>query len=55
MTLTRLLIVLCAGLLLADHKFGDDRVVRSIAAQATDTAYRLNDSISHILHKFSSS
>jgi hypothetical protein len=53
MTLTRLLIVLCAGLLITDHKFDNDRVIRSVAARAGDIASQLNDSISHTLRRLS--
>jgi hypothetical protein len=51
MMLARLLIVACALLIITDHKLGDDRVIRSVAAHASDMAYQLNDSISHMLRR----
>ena len=51
MTLTRLALILAAGLLFTDYEFGDGRLVQSISAQAVEIGYRLNDTFSQIVRR----
>jgi hypothetical protein len=50
MTFTRLVLILGAGLLFVDYKFGDGRLLQSVSAQTVDLGYALNNTFSQIVH-----
>lgn len=49
MTLTRLVLVLLAGLLTTDYKFGDGRLIQSVSAQTVELGHRLNYFFSRVV------
>jgi hypothetical protein len=51
MTLTRLVLILGAGLLFADYKFGNGRLVQSVSTQTVELGYKLNDTFSQIVRR----
>jgi hypothetical protein len=51
MTLTRLIVVLAAGILFADYKFGNGRLIDSISVQTIQLGYKLNDTLSQIVRR----
>jgi hypothetical protein len=51
MTPIRLVLILGAGLLFTDYKFGNGRLVESVSAQTADLGYRLNETVSRIVRR----
>jgi hypothetical protein len=50
-TFTRLVLILGAGLLLTDYKFGNGHLLQSASVQTAELGYRLNDTFSQILRR----
>ena len=48
MTLPRILLLLAAGVLFADYRFGDGRLIATLSDQATQLVYKLNDELSKL-------
>jgi hypothetical protein len=48
MTVPRVLLLLVAGVLFADYRFGDGRLIDTLSAQATQLVYKLNDEVSRL-------
>jgi hypothetical protein len=46
MTLPRVLLLVVAGVLFADYRFGDRRLINALSDQATQLVYKLNDGLS---------
>ena len=53
MTLTRLMIIVTAGLLIADYKFGNGRLVDSMSTQAVELGYSLEYTFSKLVRRIS--
>ena len=51
MTLTRLVLILVAGLVLTDYQFGNGRLVQDVSAQTTDLIYKMNDTFLQIVRR----
>jgi hypothetical protein len=51
MTLTRLVLILVAGLVFTDYQFGNGRLVQSISEQAAELGYKLDNVFSQIVHR----
>jgi hypothetical protein len=52
MTPIRLVLILGAGLLFADYKVGNGRLIESISAQTADLGYKVNNTVSQMLRRF---
>jgi hypothetical protein len=53
MTVTRLVIILMAGLLITDHEFGNGRLVDSMSTQAVELGYSLESAFTKIVRRIS--
>jgi hypothetical protein len=53
MTVTRLVIILMAGLLITDQKFGNGRLVDSMSTQAVELGHSLENTFSKIVRRIS--
>jgi hypothetical protein len=51
MTFTRLVLILGAGLLLTDYKFGNGRLLQSASVKTAELGYGLNDTFSQIVRR----
>jgi hypothetical protein len=48
MTVPRLLLLLVAGVLFADYRYGDGRLINTLSDRATQLIYKLNDELSKL-------
>ena len=51
MTLTRLVLLLVAGLFTADYKLGDGRLIQSVWSQTVELGHRLDYQFSQVVHR----